>query len=181
MMATDHLFLYNKRTALNDWKPKKMQTYQIKSKPILDSVVLPFFFVLCLLPSSSVLSLVWTLGTNVCQSSPTQSSGFQFGCFCLDGGRLLVLGLILCPVRFGWGQMRVSWCQRLDGRMLSTFSMMKFRGANSVLRNYRGGENNSHTNGNEPDVSTSTTSFLTLGGKKTNKKTNKKEAWKLLG
>lgn len=33
--------------------------------------------------------------------------------------------------------MRVSWCQRLDGRMLSTFSMMKFRGANSVLRNYQ--------------------------------------------
>lgn len=38
-----------------------------------------------------------------------------------------------------WGpvQMRVSWCQRLDGRMLSTFSMMKLRGANSVLRNCR--------------------------------------------
>lgn len=35
------------------------------------------------------------------------------------------------------GQMRVSWCQRLDGRMLSTFSMMKFRGANRVLRNCR--------------------------------------------
>lgn len=35
------------------------------------------------------------------------------------------------------GQMRVSWCQRLDGRMLSTFSMMKFRGAKRVLRNCR--------------------------------------------
>lgn len=33
--------------------------------------------------------------------------------------------------------MRVSWCQRLDGRMLSTFSMMKLSGANSVLRNWK--------------------------------------------
>lgn len=29
----------------------------------------------------------------------------------------------------------MSWCQRLDGRILSTFSMMKLRGAKSVLRN----------------------------------------------
>ena len=39
MMAIYHLFLYNKRTAVNDRKPQKMQTYRIKSKPILDSVV----------------------------------------------------------------------------------------------------------------------------------------------
>ncbi|MEQ2191972.1 hypothetical protein XENOCAPTIV_005186 [Xenoophorus captivus] len=39
------------------------------------------------------------------------------------------------------GQMRVSWCQRLEGRMLSTFSMMKFRGANRVLRNCKNREN----------------------------------------
>lgn len=33
--------------------------------------------------------------------------------------------------------MRVSWCHRLEGRMLSTFSMTKFKGANNVLRNCR--------------------------------------------
>lgn len=35
----------------------------------------------------------------------------------------------------GFSQIRVSWCHRLDGRMLSTFSMTKFKGANKVLRN----------------------------------------------
>lgn len=45
------------------------------------------------------------LGTKVRQSSPTQRSGFQFGCFCLDGGRLVVPGLLLVRsvgVRCGW-------------------------------------------------------------------------------
>lgn len=37
--------------------------------------------------------------------------------------------------RGGLPQIRVSWCHRLDGRMLSTFSMTKFKGANKVLRN----------------------------------------------
>lgn len=36
--------------------------------------------------------------------------------------------------RCGLPQIRVSWCHRLDGRMLSTFSMTKFKGANKVLR-----------------------------------------------
>lgn len=124
-----------------------MQTYQIKSKPLLDSIVSPF----CFMPRPRPFS-VWfelgNLGTKVCQSSPTQRSGFQFSCFCPDGGRLLVLVLGLGPilVRSGRGQMRVSWCQRLDGRMLSTFSMMKFRGANSVLRNCRETKNNTSFN-----------------------------------
>lgn len=55
-------------------------------------------------PSSSVWFELGILGTKVCQSSPNQRSGFQFNCFCLDGGRLLVLGLILVrsgPVRSG--------------------------------------------------------------------------------
>lgn len=79
-------------------KTQKTQTYQIKSKTILESIVLPF----CLMPppspsppSSSVWFELGILGTKVCQSSPNQRSGFQFNCFCLDGGRLLVLGLIL--------------------------------------------------------------------------------------
>lgn len=71
--------------------------------------------------SLSVLSELINLGTKVCQSGPKQRPGFKFR-FCFQ---------------FSQGQMRVSWCQRLDGRMLSTFSMMKFRGANSVLRNCR--------------------------------------------
>lgn len=94
-------------------------------------------------PSSLVWFELGILGTEVHQSSPTQRSGFQFNWFCPGGGRLLVLGLFLGPVRCGRGQMRVSWCQRLDGRMLSTFSMMKFRGANSVLRNCRNTETTS--------------------------------------
>lgn len=32
-------------------------------------------------------------------------------------------------------QILVSWCHRLEGRMLSTFSITKFRGAKRVLRN----------------------------------------------
>lgn len=56
--------------------------------------------------------------------------GFQFGCVHPGGRRRAPQSSWRRSV-----QMRVSWCQRLDGRMLSTFSMMKFRGANSVLRN----------------------------------------------
>lgn len=110
------------------------------SNKVKNQFWIPSFCVFCLVPplpppSSSVWFELGFLGTEVRQSSPTQRSGIQFNWFCLDGGRLLILGLFLGPVRCGRGQMRVSWCQRLDGRMLSTFSMMKFRGANSVLRN----------------------------------------------
>lgn len=122
MMATDHLSLYNKRTDLNDWNPKIMQTNKVKP----NSGFLSLLFVSVLL--CSVCLRLLDLGTKVRQSCPMQHSEFQFSCFCLDGGRLLG------PLS---AQMRVSWCQRLDGRMLSTFSMMKFRGANNVLRNCR--------------------------------------------
>lgn len=83
-----------------------------------------------LLACSSVWFELGNVGTKVCQSSPTQRSGFQFSYF--DSGWRSA-AVVAGPG--GGGQMRVSWCQRLDGRMLSTFSMMKFRGANSVLRN----------------------------------------------
>lgn len=66
MMATDHLFLYNKRTALNDWKPKKMQTYQIKSKPILDSVVL--LFLSCASSRPRLFSVWFELLAQMCVS-----------------------------------------------------------------------------------------------------------------
>lgn len=60
-------------------------------------------FCLFVFPASSrrprLFCSVWfelgNLGTKVCQSSPTQRSGFQFSCFCLGGGWLPVLGLIL--------------------------------------------------------------------------------------
>lgn len=105
-------------------------------------------FVSRLSSDSHLLSVWFELGTEARQSSPLQCSGFQFSCFCPDRGLLLVLvlGLIPGPVgpSVGRGQMRVSWCQRLDGRMLSTFSMIKFRGANSVLRNYKERQIQSH-------------------------------------
>lgn len=105
-------------------------------------------FVSRLSSDSHLLSVWFELGTEARQSSPLQCSGFQFSCFCPDRGLflVLVLGLIPGPVgpSVGRGQMRVSWCQRLDGRMLSTFSMIKFRGANSVLRNYKERQIQSH-------------------------------------
>lgn len=71
-----------------------------KVKTNSGSIVLPF----CFMPPPVVLvcsQFGLNLGTKVCQSSPMQRSGFQFSCFCLDGGQLLVLGLIL--VRSGRG------------------------------------------------------------------------------
>lgn len=54
-------------------------------------------------------------------------------------------------------QIRVSWCHKLEGRMLSTFSITKFKGANKVLRNckeirkQRSGESLSQTKVNPPE------------------------------
>lgn len=135
-----------KRTAFNNWNAPKMQRRQRKSKPVVDMAVLwascsahllPVWFELC------------NVSTKACQSSPTQHSGFLLGrlsAWRSGPVRSLVLVLGGVPLESygtGWGvggQMRVSWCQRLDGRMLSTFSMMKFRGANSVLRNCNNAE-----------------------------------------
>lgn len=121
---------------------QKIQTYQIKSKPIVGSVVFCLsFFLFFLAPPSK--SSDWfeldILGTEACQSAHTPPPGLQFSCFCLASWRLGSWSWVTCLFRSGpvGGQMRVSWCHRLDGRMLSTFSMMKFRGANSVLRNCR--------------------------------------------
>lgn len=129
MMTSDHLFFVQQKNSFKWLKtPPKMQTYQINSKPLLDCVILPCF-ASCLPLTSSVWFEFSVLGTKVSVRFKLQSSGFQFSCVCLGGGWPLHPG---APV-----QMRVSWCQRLDGRMLSTFSMMKLRGANSVLRNCR--------------------------------------------
>lgn len=48
---------------------------------------------------------------------------------------------------FAFIQILVSWCQRLEGRMLSTFSMTKFKGANRVLRNCKASR---HTRESDP-------------------------------
>lgn len=100
MMAIDHLFLYNKRTALNDWKPKR-KCKQIKSKSILDSFV---FFSSPVVLFCSVWFELINLGTKVCQSSPMQRPGVC--------GRLLILvlgpvaGSSSVGVRCGWAGAR---------------------------------------------------------------------------
>lgn len=119
---------------------QKIQTYQIKSKPIVGSVVFCLFFPRWLHLQSPRIGLNWIFWARRRVSPLTlrllgSSSAVSVW---LAGGSAPGPGSRVCsgPVRSG-GQMRVSWCHRLDGRMLSTFSMMKFRGANSVLRNCR--------------------------------------------
>lgn len=57
-------------------------------------------------------------------------------CFCLLGTSEELGTSVNNNNAYPWDQIRVSWCHRLEGRMLSTFSMMKFSGANRVLRNW---------------------------------------------
>ncbi len=127
----------------------KMQTYQIKSKPISGFHCFAFF---CFMPPCVVL--VWSqFGLNSVILAQRCVSPVQRNVLGFSSAVSVWMEVGSCFWVWFWsgrGQMRVSWCQRLDGRMLSTFSMMKFRGANRVLRNCRETNDDSHTNFNLP-------------------------------
>lgn len=106
-----------------------------KVKTNSGSIVLPF----CFMPPPVVL-VCSQFGLNSVILAQRCVSPVQ--CSVLDFSSAVSVWMEVSSWSWVWfwsgrvgGQMRVSWCQRLDGRMLSTFSMMKFRGANSVLRN----------------------------------------------
>lgn len=133
-MTSDHLFLYNKRTALNDPTPPHPPPQ--KNANLLNKVKTTCVVLLHASLGRPQFGLNSVFLAQKCRSR-SSCNVLEFQCGRAPpperaggGTRLLVLG--------GPVQMRVSWCQRLDGRMLSTFSMMKLRGANSVLRNCRG-------------------------------------------
>lgn len=114
----------NKKNSFKRPKAPKMQ--MSKWKPVLDVSVL-------LRPTILLFALnSVNLGTKVCLLS---NALLRVSAQLFMSARGLGPGSGSGEVVLG--QMRVSWCQRLDGRMLSTFSMMKFRGANRVLRNCR--------------------------------------------
>lgn len=99
MMATDHLFLYNKRTALNDWKPPENANISNKVKTTCELHCFAFLFscLFCLTASG----LNSKLGTKLCQSTAAFWVSVQLFSVWMEVGSW-VLVLVRSGVRCGW-------------------------------------------------------------------------------
>lgn len=92
MMATGHLFCTTKKKKNSSEWLKTQKNANISNKVKTNSGFR--FSIFCLMPPSRPpqfgLNFSWHKSVSV--RSPLKSSGFQFSCFRVDGGRLLVVG-----------------------------------------------------------------------------------------